>query len=324
MYFKQQLCCPIPDTARPCRVGGVRVLLSRSAVGAAFNCDGSMVANGPQVRRGYRLGSLLVVLTRPPFGGARDVAGVLHLSSTHRLGNLANGGAQTAPGSAAAYSLTAQAAPALPLINPNRTHTDNGKHTNFSYAAIHPGYCALVLHAGLARHYGEPAALADGLLQAIYSAPSGGAQQCGNPEGYRRPRHMNARRLLLIPNCNMGDNAMRRTSWQNLATSEAAGLCPEIAARGRADGATRPRPVTRPADARPRVCKTLKAQDYAPLRRAALFHPATARGGALRQGGHTRQARQRAALEIANALARRAPDTGYFSMTATNGRTMEK
>ena len=227
MYFKQQLCCPIPDTARPCRVGGVRVLLSRSAVGAAFNCDGSMVANGPQVRRGYRLGSLLVVLTRPPFGGARDVAGVLHLSSTHRLGNLANGGAQTAPGSAAADSLPSQAAPAF----------------------------------------------------SIYSAPSGGAQQCGNPEGYRRPRHMNARRLLLIPNCNKGDNAMRRTSWQNLATSEAAGLCPETAARGRADGATRPRPVTRPADARPRVCKTLKAQDYAPLRRAALFHPATARGG---------------------------------------------
>ena len=277
MYFKQQLCCPIPDTARPCRVGGVRVLLSRSAVGAAFNCDGSMVANGPQVRRGYRLGSLLVVLTRPPFGGARDVAGVLHLSSTHRLGNLANGGAQTAPGSAAAYSLTAQAAPALPLINPNRTHTDNGKHTNFSYAAIHPGYCALVLHAGLARHYGEPAALADGLLQAIYSAPSGGAQQCGNPEGYRRPLHRKARRLPLIPNPCTRD--FPRVGLRREAGSEQ----PRALVRGKTRG------------------KSLMArQTHLQLRRARP--PRDRTGGALRQGG----------TKIANALARVRSRNGLF------------
>lgn len=271
MYFKQQLCCPIPDTARPCRVGGVRVLLSRSAAGAAFNCDGSMVANGPQVRRGYRLGSLLVVLTRPPFGGARDVAGVLPLYGTQRLGNLATGGAQTAPGSAAAYSLTAQAAPASPLINPNRTHTDNGKHTNFSHAAIHPGYCTLVLHAGLARHYGEPAALADGLLQAIYSAPSGGAQQSGNPEGYRRPRHRKARRLPLIPNCNTRD--FPRVGLRREAGSEQ----PRALVRGKTRG------------------KSLMArQTHLQLRRARP--PRDRTGGALRQGGTKSPTRSPGAL----------------------------
>lgn len=265
MYFKQQLCCPIPDTARPCRVGGVRVLLSRTAVGAAFNCDGSMVANGPQVRRGYRLGSLLVVLPRPPFGGARDVAGVLHLSSTHRLGNLANGGAHTAPGSAAPYSLTRQAAPALPISRDLSADPEARRRAEIgSTEATRPPESSAAVAGGE-------------LLQ--------------------------------------GRVPLRRISGEILATREAAGLCPEIAARGRADGATRPRPVTRPADAQPRVCKTLNAQDYATLGARAYFHPATARGGAMRQGGNT---------NIANALARRAPETGYFSMTATNGRTTEK
>lgn len=237
MYFKQQLCCPIPDTARPCR-GGASALPWRDRTVAAFNFPTTTAgtgcikrkrdwdtSNGSQVRRGY--GLLIGSPFRPPFGGAQDAAGESFFYSLATVWQSCNGGAQTAPGSAAAYSLTAQAAPA----------------------------------------------------SSIYSAPSGGAQQCGNPEGYRRPLHRKARRLPLIPNCYKGDNAMRRTSWQNLATSEAAGLCPEIAARGRADGATRPRPVTRPADARPRVCKTLKAQDHATLRRAALYHPATARGG---------------------------------------------
>lgn len=225
MRFKQQLCCPIPDTARPCRVGGVRVLLSRTAVGAAFNCDGSMVANGSQVCRGY----MLVVLTRPPFGGAQDATGESFFYSLATVWQSCNGGAQTAPGSAAAYSLTRQAAPALPISHDLSADPEARRRAEIGSIETPPP------------HEGSAAGVDGELLQ--------------------------------------GRVPLRRTSVGILATSEAAGLCPEIAARGRADGATRPRPVTRPADARPRVCKTLKAQDHATLRRAALFHPATARGG---------------------------------------------
>lgn len=104
--------------------------------------------NGSQVRRGH--GCSLVVLPAL-LSGARGTW-LARFTSAQQSGNPATGGAQTAPGSAAAYSLTAQAAPALPISHD-------------------------------------------------LSAPSGGAQQCGNPEGYRRPLHRKARRLPLIPNC---------------------------------------------------------------------------------------------------------------------------
>lgn len=266
--------------ASPCR-GGASALPWLSRTVAAF-ISIRKTLNGPQVRRG----SCSSVVFPALLSRARETWPETICLASHRLGNPATGGAQTAPGCAAADSLPSQAAPALPLINPNRTHTDNGKHTNFSYAAIHPGYCALVLHAGLARHYGEPAALADGLLQAIYSAPSGGAQQCGNPEGYRRPRHRKARRLSLIPNCNTRD--FPRVGLRREAGSEQ----PRALVRGKTRG------------------KSLMAwQTHLQLRRARPLRDRT--GGGIAAGRH----------KIANALARRAPETGYFSMTATNERT---
>ena len=268
--------------ASPCR-GGAGARPWRDRTVAAFIWPVAKPLNGSQVRRGHLLvGSLPALLSR-----ARETWPETICLASHRLGNLATGGAQTAPGCAAADSLPSQAAPASPLINPNRTHTDNGKHTDFLHAATHPGYCALILHAGLAGHYGESAAQLDGLPQAIYSAPSGGAQQCGNPEGYRRPRHMNARRLLLIPNCNTRD--FPRVGLRREAGSEQ----PRALVRGKTRG------------------KSLMARRTHPQVRRAR-PPRDRTGGAMRQGGHLKSPTRSPVC---------APESGYFSMTATNERT---
>lgn len=199
MRFKQQLCCPIPDTARPCR-GGASALPWRDRTVAAFNfptttadtectkrkCDGSMVANGSMVRRGH--GSSVVfpaLLSR-----ARETWPETICLAPHRSRNLANGGAQAAPGSAAADSLPSQAAPALPISRDLSADPEARRRAEIGSIETPPP------------HEGSAAGVDGELLQ--------------------------------------GRVPLRRTSGE-FATSEAAGLCPEIAARGNADGATRPR-----------------------------------------------------------------------------------
>lgn len=246
--------------------------------------------NGSQVRRGH--GCSLVVLPAL-LSGARGTW-LARFTSAQQSGNPATGGAQTAPGSAAAYSLTAQAAPALPLSHDNRTIANDNEE--ILHASGNLGDSSLILHAVLARHNGEPAAQLDGLLQAIYSAPSGGAQQCGNPEGYRRPLHRKARRLPLIPNCYTRGRPCVGLRW--------------------AAGSEQPRALVR---GKTRGKSLMARQTYLQLRRAIPPRDRTGGGHCGRED--TRQARQRAHPENANALARRAPETGYFSMTATNERT---
>ena len=112
--------------ARPCRVGG-GVAPSRHAVRAAFNFPTTMAntgcmkrqcdcesLNGSQVRRGHDCS--LVVLSAL-LSAARETR-LARLSSAQQSGNLANGGAQTAPGCAAADSLPSQAALASSIFQP--------------------------------------------------------------------------------------------------------------------------------------------------------------------------------------------------------------
>lgn len=206
---------PHRHEARPCRVGG-GVAPSRHAVRAAFNFPTTMAntgcmkrqcvyesRNGSQVRRGSLIGSPSALLS-----AARETR-LARLSSAQQSGNLANGGAQTAPGCAAADSLPSQAAPASSIFQPIPRRAAGRK----SEAWRRPG------------HRTSSAAVADG-------------------ENVRR--------------------AVRAVVGRaHLATSAAACSSPENAARGRR-GATRPRPGTRPADARLRCLQALKAQNYAP------------------------------------------------------------
>lgn len=112
--------------ARPCRADG-GVAPSRYTVRAAFNfptttantgcmkrqCDCESL-NGSQVRRGH---DCSLVVPSALLSAARGTW-LARLSSAQQSGNLANGGAQTAPGCAAADSLPSQAAPASSIFQP--------------------------------------------------------------------------------------------------------------------------------------------------------------------------------------------------------------
>lgn len=210
--------------ARPCRVGG-GVAPFRHAVRAAFNFPTTMAntgcmkrqcvcesLNGSQVRRGSLIGSPSALLS-----AARETR-LARLSSAQQSGNLANGGAQTAPGCAAADSLPSQAAPA----------------------------------------------------SSIYSAPSGGALQGGNPEGYRRPPH----RTSSGPAAD-AENVRRAVraivGCAHLATGAAVCPSPEKRRKGQTRTMQLARALVRARQTRgSAVCKPSKRRTTRPPTRCAL------------------------------------------------------
>lgn len=218
--------------ARPCRVGG-GVAPFRHAVRAAFNFPTTMAntgcmkrqcvcesLNGSQVRRG----DLLIGSPSALLSAARGTW-LARLSSAQQSGNLANGGAQTAPGCAAADSLPSQAAPA----------------------------------------------------SSIYSAPSGGALQGGNPEGYRRPPH----RTSSGPAAD-AENVRRAVravvGRAHLATGAAVCPSPEKRRKGQTRCNT-PAPWYAPGRRAAPLSASPQSAELRATRRAALFHPTTAWGG---------------------------------------------
>lgn len=116
--------------ASPCR-GGASARPWRDRVVAAFIWPVAKPLHGSQVRRGHLLiSSLPALLSR-----ARETWPETICLASQRPGNLATGGAQTAPGCAAAYSLTRRAAPAFPISHdlsaPSCGASQDGKHEGY-------------------------------------------------------------------------------------------------------------------------------------------------------------------------------------------------